>query len=95
MRRGYYRLGVKHSIHGIEKMRVENIKIGGKNYYLIYIHRSLLEKLLNFIRGLENPLIIDHVAIVPKMKRLYLAARLDLANLEDLSGKFLELAKSF
>ncbi|ADI31794.1 hypothetical protein [Staphylothermus hellenicus] len=76
-------------------MRVENIKIGGKSYYLIYTHRSLLEKILNFVKGLENPLIIDHIAVVPKMKRLYLAARLNLNNLEDLSKKFLELAKSF
>lgn len=41
IRKGYYRLGIRHTIRGIERMQVEKVKIGNKNYYLAYTHRSL------------------------------------------------------
>ena len=87
VRKGYYRLGIKRAIHGIEKMRVEKTRIGGKEYYMVYNNRRVAEKLLSMIRKLKNPLLIQHAAVVPKLHRLYIAAKLDIRYLEDLASK--------
>ncbi len=87
VRKGYYRLGIKRAIHGIEKMHVEKTRIGGKEYYMVYNNRRVAEKLLSMIRNLKNPLLIQHAAVVPKLHRLYIAAKLDIRYLEDLASK--------
>ncbi|MCD6195894.1 MAG: hypothetical protein J7J82_03830 [Staphylothermus sp.] len=94
IKKGYYRLGVKRAIKDIEKMRIEKINIGTTKYYLVYTHRSLVEKLINFAKQLEDPSIINHIAIVPRKKRLYLAARLVPDRLEELTTKFYKLGLS-
>ncbi len=94
VKKGYYRLGIKRTIKGIEKMRIERISIGTNKYYLVYTHRSLVEKLINFAKQLEDPSIINHLAIVPKNKRLYLAAKLVPDKLEELAKKFYKLGLS-
>lgn len=87
VRKGYYRLGIKRAIHGVEKMRVEKTRISGKEYYMIYNNRRVMEKLLSMIQNLKNPLLIQHAAVVPKLHRLYIAAKLDIEYLEDLASK--------
>ena len=94
VKKGYYRLGIKRAIKGIEKMHIEEINIGKSKYYLIYTHRSLVEKLINFTKQLEDPSIINHIAIVPKNKRLYLAAKLIPDRLEELATRFYRLGLS-
>ena len=87
VRKGYYRLGVKRSIRGIEKMHLEKTRINGKTYYLIYNNRKVMEKLISMAQSLKSPLLIQHAAIVPKLHRLYIAAKLDIRYLEDLASK--------
>jgi len=87
VRKGYYRLGIKRAIHGIEKMRIEKTRIYGKEYYMIYNNRRVAEKLLSLIQNLKDPLLVQHVAVVPKLHRLYIAAKLDIRYLEDLALK--------
>ncbi len=94
VKKRYYRLGIKRTIKGIEKMRIERISIGTNKYYLVYTHRSLVEKLINFAKQLEDPSIINHLAIIPKNKRLYLAAKLVPDQLEELAKKFYKLGLS-
>ncbi|WFO75084.1 hypothetical protein J4526_08425 [Desulfurococcaceae archaeon MEX13E-LK6-19] len=94
VKKGYYRLGVKRAIKNIEKMKVEKTKINGKDYYLIYTQKSMAQKLVDYISSLKNPHMINHVAVVPKLKRLYVAARLDKENLNDFLRKTYELAMS-
>ncbi len=90
--RGFYRLGIKHTIRNIEKMRIERIKIGSKDYYLVYNNRGLAEKLLNYLKNLENPLQVKHIAIVPRVNRLYMALKLDMETFKDTIKKYYELA---
>ncbi len=92
--KGYYRLGIKRAIKGIEKMKIEKIMIGNKQYYLVYTDRRLAEKLLNYAKNLENPHLVQHMAIVPKSKRLYMAIRLDIDRFKEMVQKYYELAKS-
>ncbi len=87
VRKGYYRLGIRRAIHGIDKMHVEKTRINGKEYYIIYNNRGIAEKLLSMIKSLKNPLLVQHAAIVPKLHRLYIAARLDIRYLEDIASK--------
>lgn len=93
VKKGYYRLGMRRTIHGIEKMNIETIRIGGKTYYLVYTHRNLVEKLLEYVESLSNPTLVNHIAIVPKYRRLYLAAKLNLENLSEMASKFYELGR--
>ncbi len=92
VRKGYYRLGIKRAIHGIEKMHVETTKINGKTYYLIYNNRRVMDKIMELVNRLKNPLLLQHVAIVPKLHRLYIASKLDLRYLEDLVSKTYDFA---
>ncbi len=92
VKKGYYRLGIRHVIKGISKMKIERIKINGKDYYLVYTQRSMAQKLLDFVKSLNNPLIINHIAIVPSIKRLYIAAKLDMHNFIDFLRKSTNLA---
>lgn len=93
VKKGYYRLGIKRNIRGIEKMNIETTRIAGKHYYLVYTHRNLAEKLLEYIKSLSDPTLVNHIAVVPKHRRLYLAARLDLENLSEIASKFYELGR--
>ncbi len=93
VKKGYYRLGIRRTIRGIEKMNIETINIANKTYYLVYTHRNLVEKLLNFVQSLSNPTLVNHVAVVPQYRRLYLTAKLNLENLSELVAKFYELGK--
>lgn len=94
VRKWYYRLGIRRAIRGIKKMRIEKTKIDGKDYYLVYTQRSMAQKLLDYITSLKNPHMVNHVAVVPKLKRLYVAAKLDKENLNDFLKKTYELALS-
>ncbi len=93
IRKGYYRLGIRRTIKGIEKMRVEKIIIMGKTYYLAYTNRYLMEKIINYVKNLEDPKLIDHIALIRKPKRLFLAARLDIDKLYKVVEGFYHLSK--
>lgn len=94
VKKGYYRLGIKRAIQGIEKMHVEKTKIDGKTYYLIYNNRQVLDKLLKMVKTLEKPSLIQHATIVPRLHRLYIASRLEIDYLEDIVSKTYLFAQS-
>ncbi len=92
VRKGYYRMGVKRVIRGIEKMTIESIDIDGKRYFLVYTSKALAKKLLDFAKSLDNPHVLNHVAIVSRARHLYIAARLDLNVFSELLRKSYRLA---
>ncbi len=92
VRKGYYRMGVKRVIRGIENMTIESIDINGRKYLLVYTSKALAKRLLDFARGLSNPHILNHVAIVPRARHLYIAAKLDLDVFSELLRKGYHLA---
>lgn len=94
VRKGYYRLGVRRAIKNYDRMRANEIMIAGIKFYIIYNNPGFLRKIIRFIETLEEPGIINHVAIVPENKTLYIAARLKPQWLEDLLRKSYNLAKS-
>ncbi len=94
IQKGYYRLGVRRVIKGIERMRREEISIGGRKYYLIYNNRYMLEKLINYVKNLEQPDLVKHIAVVPRKKRLYMAMRLDIMKYREMLEKYYELARN-
>ena len=93
VRKGYYRLGVKRAIKNFESMVRESVEIRGVRYYLLYTSRSMAEKLLKFANSLSRPSILNHVAIVPRLNRLYISAKLDLNVLRELAIKSHVLAR--
>jgi len=93
VRKGYYRLGVKRAIKNFESMVCESVEVGGVGYYLLYTSRSMAEKLLKFANELSRPSILNHVAIVPKLNRLYISAKLDPNVLRELVAKSYALAR--
>lgn len=93
VRKGYYRLGVRRVIKNFENMVCESVEIGGVKYYLLYTSRSMAEKLLKFANELSRPSILNHVAIVPKLNRVYISAKLDLDVLRELTAKSYTLAR--
>ncbi len=91
--KGYYRVGVSRTIKGYDSMTKEDVTINGKKYHLIYNSRSIATKLLKWAERLNTPTDIKHVALVPANRSLYIAAKLDPENLEDLINKSYQLAK--
>ncbi len=94
IRKGYYRLGLKKTIKGIEEMIVKQITLAGKQYYLVYKQRDYAEKILDFAKRLHKPDIINHIAIVPQNNTLYMAVKYDPITLDDLLNKAYEFAKT-
>ncbi len=94
IRSGYYRLGVSRTITGYERMGKDEVVINGRKYYLIYTSREAAEKLLNWVKRFENPLLINHVALVPANNSLYLAAKLDAPFYKELIESAYYLARS-
>ena len=93
VRKGYYRLGVKRVVKNFENMICESVEIGNARYHLVYTSRPMAEKLLRFANELSRPSILNHVAVVPKLNRLYIAAKLDLEVLHELIAKSYALAR--
>ncbi len=92
IKKGYYRLGIKREIRGIEKMMVTEEVINGQSYYLIYTNRDAVEPLLKFVKSLPDPTVVNHVALVPANNSLYLAAKLDVKVFDTLIKESYELA---
>lgn len=92
VRKGYYRLGIRREIRGIEKMMVTEEVINGEKYYLIYTDRNAVEPLIKLVKSLPNPSVINHVALVPANNSLYLAAKLDMKVFDTLIKNSYELA---
>ena len=92
VRKGYYRLGIRREIRGIERMMVAEEVINGEKYYLIYTNRNAIEPLIKLVKSLPNPSVINHVALVPANNSLYLAAKLDMKVFDTLIKNSYELA---
>jgi len=95
VRKHYYRLGPHRVIKGIERMAFESIEIKGKTYYLIYNDSGIARELVNIVKGLSNPHIINHLAIVPSNSSLYVAAKITPQTFEELIRKTYMLARKF
>ena len=95
VRKGYYRLGVRRAIKNYNKLRSSETRIKNIEFRMIYNNPSFARKLVRFIESLQEPGIVNHVAIVPENKTIYIAAKLKPQWLEDLLRKSLNLAKSF
>ncbi len=84
IRKGYYRLGIRRVIRGIEKMFVTETEIGGVKYYMVYNNATAAKTLVNLVKRLEKPDLIQHVALVPKNMSLFIASKLKMEYLEDI-----------
>jgi len=93
VRKHYYRLGPQRVIRGIERMAFEDIEIKGKTYHLIYNDSGLARMLVNIVKDLSNPHIINHIAIVPSNNSLYVAAKITPDTFEELLRKMYRLAR--
>jgi len=94
VRSGYYRLGVSRTITGYERMGKEVVNIGGVKYHMIYTSREAAEALLQWVKRLDKPTLVNHVALVPANNSLYLAARLDVLTYKKVVESAYYLAKS-
>ena len=94
IRKYYYRLGLRRVIKGIERMKVEDIKINGKTFHLVYNDAKLVEKLVRLIREMSKPHIINHIAIVPANNSIFLSAKLTPKTFEELLSKVYRFARS-
>jgi len=95
IRKYYYRTSLRRVIKGIERMALESIDIAGKTYYLVYNDSSMLRSLLNMVKSLSNPHIVNHIAIVPSNNSLFVAARVNTQTFEELLRKTYRLAREF
>lgn len=95
VRKGYYRTGIKRAIKNIERMRIDTVSIKGTRFYLVYEDANYLNKLMKFVKELNNPSIINHIALVPRNNTLYIAARIKPKNFIEFIDKAYRLALSF
>ena len=91
---GYYRLGVKRTIRGYERMGKEEVVIDGVKYHVLYTSKDAALKLLDWVKRQSKPTLINHVALVPANNSLYLAAKLDVDHYKGLVESAYYLARS-
>lgn len=94
IRSGYYRLGLKRTIRGYERMDKEEVVINGTKYHVLYTSRDAALKLLDWVKRQGKPTLINHVALVPANNSLYLAAKLDVDHYKGLVESAYYLARS-
>lgn len=94
VRKGYYRRRIEKVIKNASRMRIDRINIKGIQYYLVYEDANTVNKLLKLVKNLSDPSIVNHLAIVPKNRTLYIAARIKVQLFEELLNKAYELALS-
>ncbi len=94
IRKRYYRRRLSSVIRNYEYMNVSEITIKNTRFYLVYEDANALDKLLQLVKSLSNPSIINHVAIVPKNKTLYIAAKLKPELFSELLSRTFKLALS-
>ncbi|MET1101620.1 MAG: hypothetical protein ABWW69_03985 [Pyrodictiaceae archaeon] len=93
IRKHYYRLGIHRVIRNIERMAVEDVEIKGKTYHLVYNDFRLARRLLEAVKRLSNPHIVNHLAMVPSNSSLYVAARITPQAFEELLREVYKLAR--
>ena len=93
IRKGYYRKRIDKVIRNANKMMRTRTTIKDKTFYLVYQDANTVNKLLKFIESLEDPSIINHVALVPRNNTLYIAAKVKPQNFQELVAKSYDLAK--
>lgn len=94
IRKYYYRLGPKKVIKNIDRMDVEDVEIGGKVFHLVYTDARLASKLSKMVKKLSNPQVVNHLAVVPASKSLFLAAKIKPKEFDELLSKVYDLALS-
>ena len=75
-------------------MAVEDVEINGKVFHLIYTDARLASKLSKVVRKLNNPRVVNHLAVVPASKSVFLAAKIKPKEFENLLSKVYDLALS-
>ncbi len=65
-------------------MKRGKVRVKNTEFYLVYKNASAVNKLLQFVKNLEDPSIVNHVALVPKNKTLYVAAKVKPQAFQDL-----------
>ncbi len=91
--RHYYRLGMSREVRGFQDMVKEDLEVNGRKYVLAYFSGSAARKLVKFIKSLQRPDIIKHVAVVPQNRSLYIAMKLEPNAFADVLSKGLMLAE--
>ncbi|HDD26408.1 MAG TPA: hypothetical protein ENF75_04895 [Acidilobales archaeon] len=76
-------------------MKVSEIKVDGTTYYMVFNDASLARKLLDTVKSIAKPKVINHIAIVPANNTIYVAAKLDVKYFEELVDKTYRLAMEF
>lgn len=91
---GYYRLGLKRTIKGYERMGKEEVEIDGTKYHVLYTSKDAALRLIEWVKRQDKPTLINHVALVPANNSLYLAAKLDVDHYKGLVESAYYLARS-
>ncbi len=94
VRKGYYRRRIDKVIKNAAYMKKDKVMVKNTEFYLVYKNASTVNKLLQFVKNLENPSIVNHVALVPKNNTLYIAAKVKPQVFQDLLLKAYDLALS-
>jgi len=94
IRKNYYRLGLKRVIKGINRMKVESIRVKGKTFHLVYNDARLMNKLVKMVEEISRPDMINHLAIVPANKSVFLAAKLSPKTFEEILSRIYRFARS-
>jgi len=94
VRKYYYRLGLRRVIRGIEGMNVGSTKINGKTFYLVYNDAKLASKLVELVKSLSKPDIVNHIAVVPANSSVFLSARVSPKSFDELILKVYSFARS-
>jgi len=95
IKEGAYRRSPKSVVKNVDKMQFSETFIKGNKYYLVYDDGAIVRKLVRFIETLSNPDHVNHVAIVPENKSIYIFAKLDITTFEDIVEKSYRFAKTF
>jgi len=82
VRRGYYRLGSSRVIEGSELMRSWEEEIGGTKFE-VFDSSNLSGHLLEVVRSLPDPGLVNHLALVPENNTIFFAFRLKPESLRE------------
>jgi len=93
VKHGAYRRSPRKIIKGFDSMQQRELEIDGHKFVAVYRSERHLGKLVKFVRDVGAD-IVNHVAIVPENRSLYIYAKLDPLRFERFVEKSYELARS-
>ncbi len=94
VREGAYRRSLSSVIRNFRSMSVSQTVVKGVRFTIVKSGDSGLSKVIRFLESLKDPSKVLHVALVPENNSVYIFAKFDVENLEDLATESLRLATS-